>query len=385
MGAMVGEHRFNYFAIDRVVSGVPFDQAVAEETERQGQRRIFLIVGATLARETDVVTRLRGALGGRLVGVCDRMRAHSPLDDVVAAANQARDAEADVILTVGGGSATDGGKLVVLCLANDVTEAEKLPLYSGGGEAVKTPAIRQIAVPTTLSGGEFNLAAGGTDPVRKLKQSYRHPLMVPQAVVLDPALALHTPEWLWLSTGIRAVDHSVEDLCSAAPHPYIDGTATHALHLLSRGLLRSREQPDDLQARLDCLMGTWLSMTGPMAGVTRGASHGIGHVLGGTADVPHGYTSCVMLPNVLRYNKPVNAAQQEAVSAALGRPGDDAGDVVGDLISSLGLPRRLRDVGVSREQFPTIAENAMLDRHISTNPRPIGGPEDILEILEMAW
>ena len=72
-------------------------------------------------------------------------------------------------------------------------------------------------------------------------------------------------------------------------------------------------------------------------------------------------------------------------SAALCRPGDDAADAVGDLISSLGLPRRLRDVGVSREQFPTIAENAMLDQHISTNPRPIAGPEDVLEILKMAW
>ncbi len=383
---MVGEHRFNYFEIDRVVSGVPFDQAVAEETERLGNRRVFLIIGGTLSRETDMVDRLRGRLGDRLVGVCNKMRAHSPLDDAVAAANEARDARADVIVTLGGGSVTDGGKLVVLCLANDIANMETLPRYSAaGGETVRAPTVRQIAVPTTLSGGEFNLTAGGTDPARKLKQMYRHPLMVPRVVILDPAAALHTPEWLWLSTGIRAVDHSVEDLCSAAPHPFIDGTATHALHLLSRGLLRSKEQPDDLQARLDCFMGTWLSMTGPMAGVTRGASHGIGHVLGGTADVPHGYTSCVMLPNVLRYNKPVNGGQQEAVSAALGRAGDAAADAVGDLISSLGLPRRLRDVGVTREQFQTIAENAMHDRHIATNPRPIGGSDDVLEILEMAW
>jgi len=383
---MVAEHRFNYFAIDRVVSGVPFDRAVAEETERCDKRRVFLIIGGTLARETDAVERLRITLGDRLVGICDRMRAHSPLDDVVAAADQARAADADVILTLGGGSVTDGGKLVVLCLANGVAAADKLPAYStNGGASVRAPRVRQIAVPTTLSGGEFNLTAGGTDPVRRLKQSYRHPLLVPRAVILDPAITLHTPDWLWLSTGIRAVDHSAEDICSASPHPYIDGTATHALHLLSRGLLRTRERPDDLEARLDCLMGTWLSMTGPMAGVTRGASHGIGHVLGGTADVPHGYTSCVMLPNVLRYNRPVNGVRQEAVSAALGRPGDDAADAVGDLISSLGLPRRLRDVGVTRDQFKVISENAMLDRHISTNPRPIAGPEDVLEILEMAW
>jgi maleylacetate reductase len=126
-------------------------------------------------------------------------------------------------------------------------------------------------------------------------------------------------------------------------------------------------------------------MIGPMAGVIRGASHGIGHMLGGTADVPHGYTSCIMLPPVLRFNKPVNAAQQAKVSAVLGRPSDDAADAVGDLVRSLGLPQRLRDVGVRREQFREIAENAMHDRYIPANPRKIEGPDAIVEILEMAW
>ena len=133
------------------------------------------------------------------------------------------------------------------------------------------------------------------------------------------------------------------------------------------------------------MAATWLSMVGPMAGVSRGASHGIGHVLGGTADVPHGYTSCIMLPHVLRYNEPVNAAQQAMVSALLDRPDDAAADVVGDLISSLGMPRRLRDVGVTRAQFQEIAEHSMHDRFIPTNPRKISSPDDVLEILEMAW
>ncbi|MCG8543170.1 MAG: iron-containing alcohol dehydrogenase, partial [Alphaproteobacteria bacterium] len=167
--------------------------------------------------------------------------------------------------------------------------------------------------------------------------------------------------------------------------PFADGAAAHALRLLGRSLPRTREAPDDLDARLDAMAATWLSMVGPMAGVSRGASHGIGHVLGGTADVPHGYTSCIMLPHVLRYNEPVNAAQQAMVSALLDRPDDAAADVVGDLISSLGMPRRLRDVGVTREQFQEIAEHSMHDRFIPTNPRKISSPDDILEILEMAW
>jgi maleylacetate reductase len=383
---MTAPGRFTYFDIDRVVTGQPFDEALPEEAERAGAKRVYLIVGGTLSRETDVVDRLRSRLRDRLVGVCNRMAAHSPIDQAVDAAKEARKAGADLILTVGGGSVTDGGKLVVLCLANDVTDMETLRRYGRLGDLKSAaPAIRQIAVPTTLSGGEFNITAGGTDPVRHTKQSYAHPLMVPRAVILDPALTRHTPEWLWLSTGIRAVDHAVEDICSIAPHPYVDGTAAHALALLNRGLRQTKQDPGDLGARLDCLTGTWLSMIGSMAGVVRGASHGIGHMLGGTADVPHGYTSCIMLPHVLRYNEPVNAAQQQKVSAAFGRPSDDAADAVGDLVGALGLPRRLRDVGVRREQFREIAEKAMHDRYIPANPRKISGPDDVVEILEMAW
>jgi maleylacetate reductase len=343
-------------------------------------------VGGTLSRETDVVDRLKRRLQDRLVGVCNRMASHSPLDQAVDAASEARQARADLILTVGGGSVTDGGKLVVLCLANDVTDMETLRRYSRLGDLESaTPTIRQIAVPTTLSGGEFNVTAGGTDPVRHMKQTYAHPLMVPRAVILDPALTRHTPDCLWLSTGIRDVDHAVEDICSISPHPYVDGTAAHALALLNRGLRRTKEDSADLDARLDCLTGTWLSMIGSMAGVIRGASHGIGHMLGGAADVPHGYTSCIMLPHVLRYNAPVNAAQQRKVSVAFGRPADDAADAVGDLVSSLGLPQRLRDVGVRREQFREIAEKVMHDRYVPANPRKITGPDDIVEILDMAW
>jgi maleylacetate reductase len=92
-----------------------------------------------------------------------------------------------------------------------------------------------------------------------------------------------------------------------------------------------------------------------------------------------------MLPHVLRYNKSINAKQQKTVSAAFGRPADDAADAVSDLVAALELPQRLRDVGVKREQFREIAEHAMHDRYIPANPRKIGGPEDIIEILEMAW
>lgn len=384
---------FHYAAIDRVRYGSPFADAVATEVSDLGAERIFVLSGGTLARQTDSVDRLSQALGAKFAGVYAKIGAHTPRVAVVEAANLARDAGADLIVTLGGGSVTDGGKMVVLCVANDVRDPAKLDNYftriadDGKTEqpAIAAPEVRMITVPTTLSAGEFNFTAGCTDTERHVKQSYRHRLLAPQTIVLDPAVTVHTPEWLWLSTGIRAVDHAVEDLCSQNATSYVDGTAMHALRLLSSGLTRVKADPQDLDARLDCQTGAWLSMSGSMAGVTKGASHGIGHVLGGTAKVPHGHTSCVMLPSVLRYNHSVNAERQRMVSEAFGRPGDDAADVVREFIASLDQPGSLRDVGVAQDQLDDIARKAMHDRWIHTNPRKITSPDQVREILDLAW
>jgi len=101
--------------------------------------------------------------------------------------------------------------------------------------------------------------------------------------------------------------------------------------------------------------------------------------------VPHGYTSCIMLPHVLRFNEPVNAARQAWVSEAMGRAGESAADAVAGLILRLGLPRTLRDVGVRWEQLDRIAAGSMHDRWIHTNPRKIAGPDAVRALLDAAW
>jgi maleylacetate reductase len=386
-----GTHR--YPPMDRVIYGIPLAEALAEEVNRLDARAVYVMASGTLNRETDVVDTVRRVLGNRLAGLCAKIASHTPRIDVVAAANEARAAKADLILTVGGGSVTDGAKMVGLCLGNDVTAPEQLDRFravitpDGKTERppVKAPSVRSVDVPTTLSAGEFTAMAGCTDTVRNRKESYAHPLMMPQAVILDPAVTIHTPEWLFLSTGIRAVDHAVEDICSINPTPFSDGMSLQALRLLCAGLPAVKADPGDLEARLNCQLGAWMSIMGTQNGVAKGASHGIGHVLGGTAQVPHGYTSCVMLPVVLRFNQPVNAERQKWVSEALGRPGDSAGDAVAALIASLGLPATLRDVGVKTEQLDEIAVGSMHDRWVHTNPRKIDGPPAVRALLDAAW
>ena len=379
---------------ESVVHGRPAAEAVVDEAERLGAERVFLLVSGTLNRETDEVRRLEAALGRRFAGLHDDMPAHTPREAVVACANRAREARADLLVTFGGGSVTDGGKGVAICLEHDIDTVEGLEPFRTvvdpeTGRRFRpdygAPRVRQIAVPTTLSGGEFNPRAGITETALRLKQSYMHPGIVPVCVVLDPAATAHTPEWLFLSTGMRAVDHAVETYCSIDANDYSDGAALHALRLLHRALPAVRRDPADLGARLRCLMGVWLSMSGIVTGTRLGASHAIGHVLGGSADVPHGHTSCVMLPNVLAYNAKVNGDRQAALAEAVGRPGEPAGRIIGDLVAALDQPGTLRAVGIDRSDLPRIAENSMLDEWTHTNPRPVGSVGEVMEILERAY
>jgi maleylacetate reductase len=386
-----GVYRFP--PMDSVVYGRPFAEALKEQVEASGANSVFLLASGTLNRETDLVEEVRRALGNRLASVFARIGAHTPRGDVVDAANAARAAGTDLLVTLGGGSVTDAAKMVAFCLGNGVTDPAELDNYraqiSADGKSVRpkatAPALRTVAIPTTLSAGEYTASAGCTDTARQVKESFGHPLMMPKSVVLDPRATLHTPEWLFLSTGIRAVDHAVEDICSPECQPISEGASYHALKLLARGLAGVKADPLDLDARLDCQLGAWMSMVGSQTGVPKGASHGIGHVLGGTAHVPHGYTSCVMLPHVLRFNEAVNANRQAMVSEALGRPDIAAADAVAQLIAGLGLPGRLRDVGVKPEQLDRIAELSMHDRWIHTNPRKIEGPAIVRELLDAAW
>ena len=374
-------------AMEEVVYGVPAAEALAAQAERIGAKHVLLMASGTLDRTTGEIEAVRRALGARHAGTFTAMPAHSPRSAVIKAAEQARSAGCDLIATFGGGSITDAAKAVQLCLANDIRTAEAmdaLRVVGGVAPDIKPPTVRQISVPTTLSAGEFSAIAGVTDERTKTKELFRHPLVVPRATILDPAVTVHTPEWLWLSTGIRAVDHCVEGICSGESHAYGDAQALQGLALLAHGLPRVKANPADLGARLDCQLGSWLSMGALSAGVPMGASHGIGYVLGTLHDVPHGITSCIMLPAVMRWNMSVNADRQALVATAMGHPGKDAADVLDAFIRGLGLQRRLAEVKVSEPHFAALAVAAMKTPWVPKNPRPIRSPDDVLEILRLA-
>ena len=389
---MTAQGVYQNFAIDRVIYGRPAAESLVAEAVRLGAKRVFLVVSRTLDRETTWVQEMRTVLGARYAGCCDGMPSHTPRQAVLDAAVKAREADADLIVTFGGGSGTDAGKMIRLALKHDIRTIEDFDPFvvrvAPDGSRVlpdyEPPDVPQIAIPTTLSGGDFNPSAGATDTRTMLKEIFRHPKLVPSVIVLDPAVTVRTPQWLWLSSGIRALDHAIETVCAPAADARSWLEAVPAISLLARALPRTYLNPNDLGARLDAQLAVWLSTEHNRFGISMGASHGIGHVLGGTCNVPHGYTSCVMLPAVLRYNESANADRQALVAEAFGRAGEPAWRVVHEFVAGLGLPRSLAAVGVTAEKFETVAKAAMLDHYLHTNPRPIHGVGDIMEILRTA-
>jgi len=379
---------YQFPTMESVIYGKPAAEALREEAERLDAKRVYLIASRTLNTSTDEIEKIRATLGDRYAETFDGVPQHTTREAVVRIARQAKEAKADLVVAIGGGSVVDAAKIVLMCMEHEIFKQEGLDGFETTPERrfgqFRNPKVRMIAIPSTLSGGEYNSGALVTDTRRKLKQIFNHPMMMPRSVILDPAITRYTPEKLWLGSGTRAMDHGIEAICSIRPNALVDAACLQGLRCLHDGLLRTKNSPDDEEARLSCQLGSWLSAFGLQAKVPMGASHAIGHVLGGTCDVPHYFCTAVMMPSVLRYNRPATEAAQKSVAAALGAPELTASEAFAAFIAELGLPRRLAEVGVAEDRFELIARNAMLSIFTRANPQPIREPSDIVEILKFA-
>jgi alcohol dehydrogenase class IV len=260
---------FNYLELDRVHFGTPAAEALQTEATTRGAQRIVVVTSKSLNRKTDAVTAALSRIQPQVVGLFDECVEHTPRDSVLAVAQLLRETRADLVVSIGGGTVIDTVKVALVALAEGVTTIDGLDAWhmrvaADGSRVTPQPRqapCRQIAVPTTLSGAEFSDLGGCTDTRFGTKQGYTGAFIGAAAVILDPRITVHTPERLWLSTGVRAVDHAVEALCSVNAQPLIDATSVRALALLGRSLKRYVTAPDDLDARLDGQMGAWLAAT----------------------------------------------------------------------------------------------------------------------------
>ena len=394
--------QYSNLPMDIVHFGPGSYKQISEELDKAGVKNAVVITGNSLATKTDLVEKLKHTLGNRCAGVFSNTIQHVHRDSVINAAAFSREKGADCIISFGGGTPNDTAKAVLICLAENITEKKQLDNFRIKFEypdKVEIPSLTNdplpmFAIPTTLSAGEFTFFVGMTDEERKVKDLYLDPRITAKAVFLDPELTLATPERLWLGTGIRAVDHCVEALCSKTHQPFTDALSFRALNMLATYLRETKKNPDDLAARGQCMVAAWMSVCG-LANVTLGLSHGIGHQLGARCDVAHGETSAVMLQKVLEFNGSVNAQQQAIDAEALGldtnnKSVEEAASIARDEIQKLirddlGLPWRLRDVGVNEEDFPGIAKDAMEDLIVASNPRMVESEQEVIELLRKAW
>jgi maleylacetate reductase len=373
-----------------VAFGIPVAEALPEAVRRLSGRRVAVVAANSLSRPGGPAETVCSILGDRFHTLLSGIQAHTPRRDV-ARVVKALDG-ADTVVSLGGGSVCDSVKAARLCLANGISDAaglDRLRSYDKGEEPgsdpIRSPTLPFIAIPTTLSAAEFSAGAGVTDERVPHKQVYIYPNLVPDIVILDPEMSRLTPPRLWFGSGLRAVDHAVETWCSINPTPLSDAYSLYAARLLINSLRAMYDSPGNLQARLDCMTGSWLSILGPSAGVKAGGSHGMGHALGGTAGMPHGETSCVMLPHVLHYNASVNGDRQAQLAAAVGQPQTPLAEIIAGLVAHLQLPGSLRAAGVSESVLGAVADAALQDPLLRSNPRPITALADIIELLRQAW
>jgi maleylacetate reductase len=385
-----GTHLFP--TMERVVFGRPAAKALMDEVERLNARRVFLIVSQTLASTTDEIKKISDALGERFAGVFSGVAQHTTRQGAIETTRAALDAKADLVVAIGGGSVVDIAKITLLCMEHKILDENGLDGYEiqvdeQGRRKVKPfkgPTVRMIAIPSSLSGGEYNAACLVTDTRRDLKQTFHHPNMMPITIILDPELLPFAPEALLLGSGTRAMDHAIEALCSPQGNPLIDAVVLRGIELMREWLPRARADRTDNEANGQCQVASWLCSAGLQSRVPMGASHAIGHVLGGTCHVPHFLCTPVMMPGILEFNLPYTESAQLSLVKALGRTGVSASEAFRDFCVSLGLPTSLRDVDVGPDQFELIAQNTMTEFFIFSNPRPVRDPAGVLEILKLA-
>lgn len=312
--------------------------------------------------------------------------------DVSAGLAVARQAEADVIVAVGGGSVLDGAKAIAALLANGGEPLDYLEVI-GAGRSIEKPSVPLVAVPTTSgTGSEVTRNAVLASPEHRVKVSLRSVLMLPRLALLDPALTVSVPPRVTASTGLDALTQVLEPFVSSRANPMTDALSRDALPRAARSLRRVCEDGADLDAREDMAL---VSLYGGMAlaNAGLGAVHGFAGPLGGMLGAPHGELCAGLLPEVMTLNLralrarardgPALERYAEVARALTGRPDampEEGVSWVRELRERLGIPR-LAAQGLTREEIPDVVAKARRASSMRANPVELteGELEAVLE------
>lgn len=370
--------------------------ALPAAVDALGGSRALITCGPTILNACDVVPRVREALGGRYAGIYAGVAPHSPVETVEAGVEVAKEAQPDILISVGGGSTHDTTKAMATLLGEggDIHDYEIIfePPDKISVPPTPAPKLPIISVPTTMGCAEFSRGGGGiTDHRlgRKLiiagGESVTH-----RTVIIDGQALATTPLRILVSTAIGQLRIAIETVYATGHNPIGDGMALHAIRLLFDNLPRCQDGDIDvlLNTKTACAMASLASFGG--LGLNTATCHHIGGLYG----VPHGEANAILLPHTMRYNLDACADRQRLIAEAIGvaeggmsdeEAGLAAADAVDGLCRELGLPRTLREAGVPEEGLEYIAAATLHDRSLSSNPKPVRDAGPIMEALRAAY
>ena len=386
---------YTYSSVKReIICGPEVISRVFDSLDRLGARRAMIVCGPSILRSSDVIERVESALGGRCAGTFSGVAPHAPVEVLQEAVGLARELQPEALVSVGGGSTHDTSKGIVTLLAEG-GDIHDHAAHFEPPDRVTVPdfphqKIPIIAVPTTMGGAEVSRGGGFTDKALGRKISVLDPGAIPRVIIIDGKALATTPMNVLLSTAMGQFRIAVECIYSTRHNPIADAISLHAIRLLMEHLPRCQDR--DIGTLLNVKTAAMMASIPWVGGL--GLNTAIAHHVGGLYGVQHGEANAILLPYTMRFNLDASGDRQAMIAQAMGistdgrsdeETGLEASDGVFALCRRLGLPARLRDVGVPAEGLEIIAAATLHDFSLATNPKPITDAWPIMAVLREAW
>jgi len=323
---------------------------------------------AALPMIEQVMNRLKSS--GLSAGLFSAIKANPSGENVDRGVSFYRDKGHDGVIAFGGGSALDAAKAVALMVGQDRPLWDFEDVGDNWTRVKVAGTAPVIAVPTTAgTGSEVGRAAVITDPKNHIKKIIFHPGMLPSQVILDPELTVGLPASLTAATGMDALSHNLEALCSTFYHPMAEGIAVEGISLVHRYLPRAFADGSDIEARTQMLVCSSMGATAFQKGL--GAMHALAHPLGALYDAHHGTLNSILMPYVLKANRSAIEDKIARLTRYLGltKAGFDGFlDWVIELRAQLGIPNTLAEIDIDDSDSETVGKMAVADPSADGNP-----------------
>lgn len=351
-----------------IVFGPAASLQLAEHVKRLGGTRVLIVADPGVVK-AGIVAKIEKHLAeaGLAAKVFDKVAPNPVEQNVFDGVAAYKEHAADFVVSVGGGSPLDAGKLIALA----TTHTRPLVDYDDatGGDAFIGPNVPPIInIPTTAgTGSEVGRSGVVTLAANARKTVIFSPYLLAKVALLDPELTVSMPAHVTAATGFDALTHCLEAYLSKGDHPMADGIALQGIELCRDNLLTATKNGSDLDARGGMMKAAMMGAVAFQKGL--GACHSLAHPLSSEKDMHHGLANALCLPAVCDFNTSAVPERIERVRALLDPSAKTLGDALRGLREKLGLPNGLASQGVTKADIPKLAKKALEDACHQSNPR----------------